>query len=79
MEHNTGEACDYNTMSCIQAKFKYKSECQNLMNVYSDVRSGFDEKGSDGSYLSKQQTCTSRKDENDIVERFFSCEELLYT
>ena len=48
------------------------------MYIYSNVRSGFDEKGSDGSYLSKQQTCTSRKDENDIVERFFSCEELLY-
>ena len=33
-------------------------------------RTGFDEKGSDGPYLSKQQKCTGRKDEKDIVERF---------
>ena len=34
------------------------------------VRSGFDENGSDASYISRHQMCTSRKDENDLLQRF---------
>lgn len=42
------------------------------MNIFChSCRTGFDEKGSDGPYLSKQQKCTGRRDEKDIVERFF--------
>ena len=36
----------------------------------SKIRSGFDENVPDTSFLSRQQTCTSRKDENDTLQRF---------